>query len=160
MRKLIVKLFQCTGESNYLYITKRSKVITDQGLMWFYSKIQHLNRVNRIKSWLVEEEHYRTQLEIQYAATIKSEDHVSLVVIISVPKALASSETDTAATKDSALQGVISAVRSGCWCKVPIYFEDRRCFKARSLKPFFLRIFLIFVFLAIPLELQIALAKT
>ena len=60
---------------------KEVKVITEQGLMWFYSKIQHLNRLNRIKRWLVEEEQCGTQLEIQNPATIKSEDHVKTYLV-------------------------------------------------------------------------------
>ena len=50
---------------------------------------------------------------------VESEEHISFVTRNGVPKAVTSSEIESATAKDPMLQAVISPIKSGCWHKAP-----------------------------------------
>ena len=52
---------------------------------------------------------------------VESEEHISFVARNAVPKAVTLPEIESGRAKDPSLQAVMSAVKSGCWYKAPLY---------------------------------------
>ena len=51
---------------------------------------------------------------------VESEEHISFAARNAIPKAVTLYEIESATAKDIILQAVMSAVKSGCWHKVPL----------------------------------------
>ena len=91
----------------------------------------------RIERWLLELQQYRFTVEYHPGASnpadyvsrhpvgdpeshsyeVESEEDISFVARNATPKAVTLSEVESATAKDSMLQAVMSAVKSGCWHK-------------------------------------------
>ena len=91
----------------------------------------------RIERWLLELQQYRFTVEYHPGASnpadyvsrhpvgdpeshsyeVESEEDISFVARNATPKAVTLSEIESATAKDSMLQAVMSAVKSGCWHK-------------------------------------------
>ena len=147
--KLIVKLFQSTGQSNdftCLCMARSLRLTDHKPLVSMFSNPSSKPSA-RIQRWLLELQQYRFTLEYRRGASnpadyasrhrvgdpeshsydVESEEHISLVARSATPKAVTLSEIESATAKDSMLQAVMSAVKSGCWHNAPRNYWCSSC---------------------------------
>ena len=120
----------------FLY-SKQFKVITDHKPLVSLFNNPSSKPSARIERSLLELQQYRFTVEYRPGASnpanyasrhpvgdpeshsydVESEEHISFVARNATPKAVTLSEIESATAKNSMLQAVISAVKSGCWHK-------------------------------------------